>query len=1072
MTQLATGAGPIPGQVSQNLFDRPGFALSRLAEGDVPGTFRALLKPSTLSPAELTTLADKWGLAKDDWRGPILRTVTSPIVLVGLILSLRYPVPLARELFKFAPSLTGLARGSRSAGLLGTLRRFTGGIDETFAGLKAGTRGGRSIDLPEAYKTLMRDVDGFRQVNLEKMAFSIQKWERATGRAFDEKMEILLAGHLDGPTSKLLKPITEGNFVRLRNESRGILESMWDQVFGKVNEQTLRRALKHHGTDKKSFKALLARRDQAKKLGDAKSAKAVSVDIKKIQDTQSHFKEEVREQLRNSGIDASSIVDAKRTDNFFAHRVSRKVRELEQSQQDIVALTSERAEAGRMLAGAGRTVHGIQRRGRMLVDPEDLKVIRDQMKDPRRIKEFEAQIAKGKVRPYSLKYNDVMASYTHSVGRAWGWTVSENQSGAMIVNAVRSLKASGTSHNKVRAAMLENTYVPVALGRQTMKQFTANASWDAAKESISLNIKSGALSKILPKGVKDFLKESLATDKGLFTFRNVQGKIASHFYLGALGGNPVSSAWNIMQTMLTTVPVIGAKFTAGGMGRALKSAPRYFEARRQGLSHIPALEKAFPLFKKTGLSGNPITDDVLRAMDTAWDTAGKIPPNASGKYDKVKGAMMSLFTASENFVRLSAFEGTMAKAAAEGLEQAAAIRIAGRVVETTQFLSGPSNLPFLFANSGPLLRQFGTFPLRFANFLIGPATELGSAAQRGGLFGLFPDRNFGTLGRALLTSGLAYEGARNFFDQDISQGLLFGALPSRPKGSVLEELPFIPPIVSLALAATKGATTGDFDELVRQIPILVPGGVQMARMSTAYAPGVAEAIGRSFADYDQQLQDGRIPIYTSNGNFKEFVTPLQLHMQALGLPPGGPGSIQKERELQQFLLGNRDRIREFRRQFVEAIDRNDVRSAEGINKAYQKAYPGFGKIQIKPTDIKAIRLRKMIPRLERVLETIPAELRPLFGEVITKVLAEQAEQLLGVDPALLQIPGFTIRQREVYRDLPPGGVIEQLHQQAIRRRQVLGVGRRSGRATQGRSRTLTREAFSPRTSSALDLTPF
>lgn len=1072
MTQLATDIGPVPGQVSQNLFDRPGFALGRLIEGDIPGVGRALLKPRTLSPAELTTLADKWGLAKDDWRGPILRTITSPIVLVGAILSLRYPVPLARELFKFAPALSDLARGSKSAFAVGTLRRFTGGIDESFAGLKAGTRAGRDIDLPEAYKTLLRDVEGFRAVHLNRMATAVQKWEGRTGRVFDERMEILLAGHLDGPTRKLLKPITDPHFLRLRDESRGILEGMWDQVFGKLQGQTLRRSLKHHGETQHGYRNLLKRRDQAKRLGDTKGAKVLGIQIKKIQDTQSFFKEEVREQLRNSGVEVGSILDAKKTGDFFAHRVSRTVRDIER-QQDIIALTSERVQAAKMLSGAGRTVHGIQRRGRMLVDPEDLSKIRDQMRDPRRIKEFEARIAKSNgPRPYSLKYNDVMASYVHSVGRAWGWTVSGKDSGRMIVNAVRRLKASGTAHNKVRAAMLENTYVPVALGRQTMKQFTANASWDAAKFSISENINSGALSKVLPRGVRDFLRESLATDKGLYTFRNVQGKIASNFYLGALGLNPVSSAWNVMQTMLTTIPVIGPKFTAAGMSRVLKSTPRYFEARRQGLSHLPALEKAFPLFKRTGLSGNPITDDVLRAMDTAWDTAVTVGPNASGKIDKVKSAMMALFTGSENFVRLAAFEGTMAKATAEGVATADAIRIAGRVVETTQFLSGPANLPFLFANSGPMLRQFGTFPFRFANFLIGPATELGSAAQRGGLLGLFPDRNFGTLGRSLLTSGLAYEGGRNFFDQDISQGLLFGALPSRPRGSVLEELPFIPPIVSLAFAATKGATTGEFDELIRQLPILVPGGVQAARMSTQYAPGVAEAIGRSFADYDQQLQDGRIPIYTSNGNFKEFVTPLQLHMQSLGIPPGGPGAIQKERELQQFLLGNRDRIREFRRQFLEAIDRNDVRSAEGINTAYQKAYPGFGPIQIKPTDLKAIRLRKMIPRLERVLETMPAELRPLFGEVISKVLAEQAEQLLGVDPALLQIPGFTIRQREVYRDLPPGNVIEQLHQQRIRRRQLLGAGRRSGRAIQGRSRSLSNEAFSPRTSSSLELTPF
>ena len=74
---------------------------------------------------------------------------------------------------------------------------------------------------------------------------------------------------------------------------------------------------------------------------------------------------------------------------------------------------------------------------------------------------------------------------------------------------------------------------------------------------------------------------------------------------------------------------------------------------------------------------------------------GKIRARA---IDRVKAALMGMFQASENTVRLATFEGARIKAAAEGMEKVAGLDFARKVVETTQFLSGPAMTPARFAD--------------------------------------------------------------------------------------------------------------------------------------------------------------------------------------------------------------------------------------------------------------------------------------------------------------------------------------------------------------------------------------
>lgn len=1044
-------APQFPTRISSSPFERPKISLARIVSGDVSGAARALVDPNALAPSERVTLADKWGLGGDDWYRSILRMVENPLVLVGMVMAVRYPIPTAKNLFNFAPQLTGLARN------VGWARRMIGGLDETFHGLKAG-----KTTLPQAYKSLLNDVQVFRESYGKQMAQAIAEFESAGG-VFDKRAQVLLVAKLKGQDrgpKAFFRAIEEGPaFDRLAGRVKMAMDDVYENVFKAADKRAARIALRRNKMTPEDFAALVDRADSG--AADAKQT------LRVILRSRSNAKAEILEQLRNSGFD-TRIFTAKRLKNYFPERMTRSALDFEKQTQEMVAV-SERDWGRRQMVGAGTTQHAKERLGKMVPNPDDLDLVKDHLIDgtlPTRLRSRMRQSTQ--VRPYSYQFNQVMSSYLHSVSRAYGWTVRGH--GHNIVDAMRRLESSSLPHNKIRAAMLRDSYIPVALGRQTYKQMLQAAQWDDMRLNLVQSLSNGPLKTVLPGGVNKWLTDRLISDGGLFAVRNLQGRLASHFYVGALGANPVSSAWNMMQTILTTIPVIGVKATGQGMGRVFKAAPAYFRARGRGIGHEEAIARTFPEFHRAGLSGAPFAEDVLNSLDRAWTTSLQVPSAAKRPYDRVKAAMMSMFTGTETFVRLTAFEGTMAKAAKEGLSAAQAIPIAARVTQATQFLSGPENIPYMFLQSGPLVKQFGVFGAKYVGFMAGTAQEIGSGAQRG-LMG----RNWGTLGRAMAGSALAYEAGQELMGQDFTQGLMFGALPSRPPGSLLYPIPWVPPVIGLGAAAIEGVATGDFKSLRRQAPILIPGGVQMARMSTVYAPDVARTIGKQYADYDHPLPDGRIPVMTPEGALRAYMTPMQLHMSAMGIPPNEPGALQKEQELQRYIVAQTEKMRFMKRNFLNALEQNDIRTAIGIRTQFDQLYPGMGGIQITPQDWRAIELRRMVPRLERALENVPADVRPIYGQVISTALAQEAESLMGVDPALLTMPDVTIKKRDPWRQRSASNVVDEVRL----RRERMGLLPSSSGATFGAGFNQRRQWRGSRELSELsvgqgapDLTPF
>jgi hypothetical protein len=459
------------------------------------------------------------------------------------------------------------------------------------------------------------------------------------------------------------------------------------------------------------------------------------------------------------------------------------------------------------------------------------------------------------------------------------------------------------------------------------------------------------------------------------TWGEVTGQAAQWMYVGALGGNLSSATMNLLQNILTTYPHIGAEATAIGVKRTLQGVPTYFNERMAGKGLSAAITKAFPQFAKSGLPGAPLTSEAtVGFLEDAWRASQHGPGN------RVKKALMSVFSTTEWANRLITFEGQYGRAVKQGLDHGTAMRLATEAVQTAQFAGGPLSAPGALIGRGPLSRQFLQFPMRYAGFL----HEGGRMAMPGFLGGV---GNPGRVGRALLGSTAAWHGGKAM-GLDLSKGLMWGALPEPHENAPFYPWPFVPPAWSLGGAMAEGLFTQDFSKLQYQLPILIPGGVAAAR-AASYTP-YGKHVGRPYVDWDKpHPETGLFPVYTSGSKLKGY---------------------HSKREI-ALMVKQRDNIYTMRREKVQALLDNDSKTADSIDEQYKTMF-GIDELPIKKKDFELAKMKREVTRSERMLETMPKEQRAAYGENMAAALIASQPQMLGIDPGMLSDPATpTVRSR-------------------------------------------------------------
>ncbi len=535
--------------------------------------------------------------------------------------------------------------------------------------------------------------------------------------------------------------------------------------------------------------------------------------------------------------------------------------------------------------------------------------------------------------------------------------------------------------------------------------------WSQGTQQLALKLEhSPGFRKILGDKATNSLIAGMKASKGAFSIHNLERKAAGYFYLSTLGLNPGSALKNTLQLVLTTGPVLGYRTTAAGLGEAMRKSHKYFALRLgpRKIGHENALRKAYPEFAETGLIASPITEEAVQnSLVNAYEIAAR-PAGATKIADKVQRAMMSMFTASETTVRLATFEAGMIHARRAKMPAEAAIEFSRRIVEKTQFLTGPQNTPFFLLDRGPLTRQLAQFPFRMLEFVTTTALTMGSGAinPRTGKEMNWLGFNPGTFARMVAGSVLALE-LGDAMNWNTGDALVGGALPTfQPAGKILAPLPVVPPFWQIAGSLAAGLGSGDYTELMRSTPLMVPGGTSLFRTMGLLPPEVpgsglgqvmSKAFQRTYADYSQPAPDGRIAVFSGKGTLKGYYRPWELVKYGMGVKGG---DIEKEQILLQTMVKNRDQIREARKSYMDARFRNNAREANQISEDFAKRF-GFV-LPVTAKDMKATQLRRQMTRLEQVASTMPpGPARDNMVQLIAATLGATGEQVLGIDPQLL-----------------------------------------------------------------------
>lgn len=982
---------------------RPELALTNLLYGDVGAAARSVAAPYDLSPNEARSMAERWGIAGDSVWGPIVDTLTNPLVLLGAVLAHNFPIVPVKSLFNYSKKVQRAAKAS----YLPVWAQRLGSAHTIFR------------DVPEvtgALDDVGRYTTTFKKTHFESLRKLYDDYAKTAGKPFGEYEGFLAATRLGGldelnPRAfKNLRVQTPFNIEAVKGEfdkapalsqfvkgMRGWMDNLYDDVF--VRHPDMRpeivEALRKNGAklNKQSLDSL------------ARGEYDIPSDVRASLRNSPRAKELKKQLAENGMLEIGDYVS-----EYWPQRIPRDIKGFDDFVQGILNSTAgNKAVTGRQaVAGLDQTAspHLLKRAGRMAPDPRELAK-HAHLLDETRFATFVDKIDKagGTIAPYSLNFSTVLNGYANSMAATYGMN---------ITGAGRRLKAARDAMRTAgdwRVGMLENELVPMAAGKMDVDRAVKAAHWMAAKHRFAEEVvQNSTITKVfdgLPGGKKlhQWVLERVTADEGPFGQASFSSGLTRWLGLGTLGGNIGSSVFNLMGGVMNTASLIGAEGAVNGAIRFMKGVPRYIDARKTGKAFEEAIEHAFPDYAKSGLVTAPQLYEVLGGpMERAYQMSQTTILGGKGAkmLDKAQEYLMAPFRATEAANTLIAFEGTMWRAAKEGIEHRDAIDVARKVVQTTQFPASVVNTPVVLLNKNPLLKQYMGFLLKQPEYLLQRSTSVGSGVQADRILG----RNWGTLGRALLFSGLSYETGKSL-GFDPTRGLISGGLPIPEEGDLFYPFPAVPPAVRIAGAVASDVLHGETTQTRRIAPALIPGGVAASRLAGMVSPSTASALRRQYVDYTQATPDGRYGVYgfSQEGGGPRlvgFATAGELIGKGLGVPFGN--GLSQEPQAVKWLTSNQKRITEMKRQYMEAMQGNDAHTMQAIDDQFRRAYGaanGIGSL-IRKSDYRSMQMRRNVGRLDRVLMGVPPELREQFGMALQSSIDPEAWRS---NPQQFPVPG-------------------------------------------------------------------
>jgi hypothetical protein len=994
-------------------FDRPELALANLAQLEFGDTYRSLADPGRLTPEKRKKLAERFGL-----EGPLASLVnitTHPLVLLGLGLVLTHKLPAAfqglpytkasqevikrfRPLEWFQP-LSEVFHGTPVWNMLTHVVRRTQSFYNRYAD--------RLIDGMETYQnTTGRKLAADRGVVLAAYLDRLHDsnnpvWRKLIGRAVDHADDYgLSASELTAAKAALANPtpgvVVDSALTELHGVNRAVFNDIYKALFSDpANEAEVLKVL---ATMKGLSRKVVTKGGKVKNVSKVNPEAGVE------------FREGYWPHVR-------VLNPEQRADPVFSY-----LNEITPENVKRVTQTSQaRRMRNRMLKQADKSA--VERLDQMLPDPDDLV----KLGTPEPLVNLVRKVGQAEGVPfYSLKYDKVMDAYLDGTARTYSWTLPPSKDiptgfsravglGQQLTRQATKL-AAGDATSRAKAAMLLDVYQPLALGGMTAKQGSKAMWWASGRQLLQGRLESGpvgkALGKVAPKLKSDLMK-FLGSDP-LATYPGAGQAISGFFYNTTIGGNPLSAGLNLLQPLVTLTGRVETPYVLEGYKTALGGLKKYWGLRRSGIKPDRALIQAFPKFGQAHQELVPLhRSEFAELVEDSFSRAFRASGGFGKAVDKTRSGLMFMFSQSELLNRLVSFHAAYAKAlkefpghkfystlrgrfarvpkrvrSAQGTQllHEAASDYASYVTTETQFGSGFLNKPSGLLETWSPFTQFMSFPLHLLGMATGPAM-----------------RDKAVLGRMMLASGLAYGAAKEGFGADIGRGLLFGGLPEPSEYGPFAPLPLVPPAVQMIGSGLQAAARGSAEPLRESLPLMIPGGVAAARavgmggaapgIAGTAAAGASKLIGRPYADYENRLPDGRIAVYTSEGSLVGYFTPGQIYARALGF--AGPAK-QAEQAVTKYLLAQRTNLREMKRTTMQALSENDPGHVLELSQDYQKMFPRAGGLPIKKSDVRSLHLRQDISRVERLLETMPKELRAEYLQIIAAALGPNYPEIFGL----------------------------------------------------------------------------
>lgn len=589
---------------------------------------------------------------------------------------------------------------------------------------------------------------------------------------------------------------------------------------------------------------------------------------------------------------------------------------------------------------------------------------------------------------------------------------------------------------------MRTTGMLAAFGKATPQAISQMTSHNAVKMSMAgfADSRLGRFIEGRGEGAKRFINQmrQLADpDVDLLGAGGISGKVAKYLYVTHLGINVASVMLNMTQPLLLVAPQYGLRNTLAAYGDAMQDMFTYAKKRtsQYGVRPISAaqrrklIQESFDLSDVNGANLVGVGPDVFEELDELAFKKQGLAGAAGRQANNVLDYMMKGFEKSEWTNRLVAahtarrFHGIARKDIPNmNVRQAFDIE---RTVLQTQFGQHQLNTPTLFLKSSvlnnPALRMFLTFPLRTATNVFVSFPRFGGKNWAEGF------TRFAARGMAI--SALTYEVGKQTLGIDLSRGLFAASTADAFGGERLlqdgnEFIP-IPPIIDIPMDMVRGLAGGDTRLISDSVARLVPGGVAINRAIGVSPPvprsplaGLPGSLQKTYVGWNEITPDGMVPLYDNDGSLIDYEPASSLVLRGMGVDLKG---FNDQREVDAFLSSNRQKMVEMKRRWMQAMLQGNSPRMRRIEQQFFKTFQI--PLRVEEKDVRRALKNRSASRSERLLETIPEEVRPTF----IKAVAGQGRRFAGNLPEGGLLSGTTINQRMQQRIVRPEMTEAHLH---------------------------------------------